>query len=36
MSVFHPIGSGSIYACEYFIIQFQLFVFSNYSRVPNK
>ena len=27
MSVFHPIGSGSIYACEYSIIQFRLFFF---------
>ena len=24
MSIFHPIGSGSIYACESFNIQFQI------------
>lgn len=34
MSIFHPIGSGSIYACESFNIQSQLptnfYFFSNY------
>ena len=38
MSIFHPIGSGSIYACESFNIQFQpiFYFFSNCGNLGKK